>query len=712
MKHQPLIHRLSALLLLVTALSSLLFAFRFAPLPAAQAQTPTCDLSKQPVLLIHGWGGPEELTEDQAGFARLYEWMAADGYVADCNLFYATGVSSHNTREQNRQAVQDNLRRAYEVLRQSHPQWRGHFDVIGHSYGGLNARFYLESDYYQADRAYGEYGIHVDNLFTLGSPHGGTRVPQEVYPGAAVIAGGHIFTPYNLADFLSAAQLVSSAMTLYNFTHVQPDGVRYHLLGGDFLQQPNVPFVIRAIYSLWRGHPGDIGVSQASAHQLGLDPLLQGLYPRVCLVANQDMHGYESRLGLGNLKSYVNPVDTYAAYIRDILGTRSAVCPAAAQTFSVYSPGLAPDDTPFVAPVIVGSGVITGGETAVSNFPVDWPGQSTFYVVWDGGDVSFNLVEGSGQMVTPAAAQNDPDIAYEKLQDSDSGLATYVLTHTVTGSWSYAVSAASGPYPITYTVYANPDTLLLVEVFTPAWQPSDTAVIITATVQAAGAPVTGAAVEVTVTRPDGMQDNLPLRDDGLDPDAAANDGIYSGRFGSSGPGTTAQGGFYWVDVAAEGRYNGQNYRRTTETVFSIAPETAVLNHTFTDQPLDENDYGQFEYLQVQAGITAVETGILALAAQLRGSDGTTIDLASTTVEITATGPQTMTLRFSGQAIYNGRLDGPYTVAPFILQDDNTLLQLDTDQVGWVTAAYDHSRFDTGSNVYLPFMVSPTIDAAP
>jgi len=228
-------------------------------------------------------------------------------------------------------------------------------------------------------------------------------------------------------------------------------------------------------------------------------------------------------------------------------------------------------------------------------------------------------------------------------------------------------------------------------------------VIITTTLRAAGAPVTDAAVAATVTGPDGSQDNLPLRDDGLDPDAAANDGIYSGRFGSPG-----QGGFYWVDVAAEGRYNGQNYRRTTKTVFSMGPETAVLNHTFTDQPLDENGDGQFEFLQVQAGITAAETGVVALAAQLRSSDGTPIGLASTTVEITATGRQTMTLRFSGRAIYNGRLDGPYTVAPFTLQDDNTLVQIDTDPVGWVTAPYDHSRFNTGSDVYLSFIAGPTV----
>lgn len=175
------------------------------PVSGVVIQATACDTSKQPVLLIHGWGGPDILANDNAGFAQLYQWMQADGYVEGCNLFYAQGVAAQNSRDQNRRAVQQALRMAYDQLVAANPTWRGNFDIIGHSYGGLNARFYLESDYYQADQTYGQYGIHVNNLFTLGSPHGGTYVPQEAYWGAGFIAAGHILSPQNLADFLSAA---------------------------------------------------------------------------------------------------------------------------------------------------------------------------------------------------------------------------------------------------------------------------------------------------------------------------------------------------------------------------------------------------------------------------------------------------------------------------------------------------------------------------
>ena len=75
-----------------------------------------CNLSKQPVLLVPGWGGPDKLTDDTMGFAELFPWMAADGYSEGCNLFYATGVTSTNSPDQNHLEVRRNLRAAYDKI--------------------------------------------------------------------------------------------------------------------------------------------------------------------------------------------------------------------------------------------------------------------------------------------------------------------------------------------------------------------------------------------------------------------------------------------------------------------------------------------------------------------------------------------------------------------------------------------------------------------
>ncbi|RMG84375.1 MAG: hypothetical protein D6712_11365, partial [Chloroflexi bacterium] len=675
------------------------------PVPGVVIQATACDTSKQPVLLIHGWGGPDVLANDSSGFAQLYQWMQADGYVEGCNLFYATGVSAQNSRDQNRRAVQQALRMAYDQLVVANPAWRGNFDIIGHSYGGLNARFYLESDYYQADQTYGQYGIHVNNLFTLGSPHGGTRVPQEAYWGAGFIAVGHVFSPQNLADFLSAAQLYRSAMDLYNFTHRQPTNTCYRLIGGDFLQQSGVPFWLRAMYAPWLVHPGDIGVSLRSSRQLGVNPLLQSRYPKVAVVTNQDMHGYFDQLGLGNLNSYVRPADTYNQVIKNNLGAPMSQCPNNTAYSSLAQQVSINADTSFVSPVLLASGVLTASQHVTGALPVDWNGQSVFYASWQGGDADFSLTDSNGSVITATVAQGDPNIGYNKLTSVDNSLITYVFTNTITGTWGYEFAPITGPYPITYTIYTNPDTTLTVQAFATGGQIVGAPIVITATVAAATTPVTGAVVTTTVMQPNSSQDLLALRDDGLSPDGVAGDGVYSGLYAN-----TNQPGFYLAQVTANGTYQGQPFRRTTTTSFALAPERAALVRTYADALTDGDGNGLYESLDLQVGVLVTDTGALAASAVLL-SNGQFIDLATTTIETPTIGVQTITLSFDGDKIRDSRLDGPYSIVPVTLIDDVSLLMLDEDAAGWQTGAYDHTQFGAGYSIFLPAILRSGVGGA-
>lgn len=426
------------------------------PLPNVLVQA--CDLSRQPVLLIRGGDGPEVLAEDRDGLAWLYRWMQAEGYVQGCNLFYATGVSSFKTREQNRQAVQENLRKVYDQLVDYYPHWQGHFDIIGHSFGGLIGRFYLESPTYTADQEYADYGIHVDNLITLGTPHGGARVPEEIYPATMFIAGEPLFTPGSPDEFLSVAQLVSSAMDIYNFTHRQPSGVRYHVLAGDFLQQEEVPFLIELVYAPYAAYPGDIAVSLRSAAQLGLNPALQFHYPDVCLLFNDDMHGYADILGLGELRSYVRPETTYQTMIKDALGSQGGDCPPLDD--GIDKAGLLEPDIPFDPPLLLAKGTVDPGKTETGSFPVDWSGRAAFYLVWRGEDLDFSLTAPDGRVINPGVAGTDPRIGFGKLQGPDTGLAAYLLLAADAGEWAYQVAAREGHGPRNFALYALPQSAL------------------------------------------------------------------------------------------------------------------------------------------------------------------------------------------------------------------------------------------------------------
>lgn len=656
-----------------------------------------CDLSKQPVLLIHGWGSGDSLAGDTMGFAQLAQWMRNDGYVEGCNLFYVTGVSAFNTPSQNRQAIQRHIRKAYDIVANMNPDWRGQFDIIGHSYGGLNARFYLESKYYVVDQSYGKYGIHVENLFTLGSPHGGVRVTDELYPGAAALALKHnwrigIGYPSKKAvmEFLSTAQLLSTSMDLYNRNSWQPPNTCYRLIGGDWLKQSAVPLAWRLAYLPWTENlvPGDIGVSLRSARELGVNPSLRGRYPRVVTVSNSDMHGYLDTLnyvhGLKDLTSYVSPNLTYTSVIRNYLGADVTQCRGSLRS----EPEQVDEETPlFIPPILIDEGVLNGGDSITHTLPVDWSNQSVFYASWEGPEVEFTLIDSQGNPLDAGIAATDPNIGYDKLADDTGGTITYVITDTVVGPWTLELTALGASGVSTYTVSANAGTAILLETVTPDWQPFGTPVVMTSTVVADSQPVFNAALTATVTGPDNLSVSLPLQDTGIFPDVLSGDGIYSAQFVN-----TNQAGSYLVEMEATGEYDGLDFSRTSQTAFSVAEQKARLNGGYADVPIDENGDSRYEFLEAQLDLLIQEPGVFKIAATLIDQTGQPIDYQNAIVEAPATGSIPVILRFNGPAIYGHGINGPFSVSDVVLIDDDSLSLLGSDPTGWQTAPYNHLDF--------------------
>jgi len=619
------------------------------------------------------------------------------GKSQGCNLFYATGVKASNDRISNATAIQRNLREHYDTIKTLNPSWNGHFDIIGHSYGGLNARFYLESSRYMDDAGYGQYGIHVDNLFTLGSPHGGVIVPDELFPGAIVIGLGHLTNPN---EWPSAWDLLADQMDNYNDSNNQPPNVCYRLIGGDFMQQYGLWWkapIIWRLYEVWTDIPNDIGVSRRSSLQLGTNSGLAPRYGHVATYANTDMHGYVDMLGLGEVRSYVNPTLTYNEIIAPNLGANMSQCHSTqVNTHSVVD---AQPEELTIPPLLIASDVITGGRTATGTVPVDWDGQTAFYVTWmSGGDLDLTLRDPAGAVFTPTVAISDPNADYGKLMFSTSGLATYIFTSTLTGTWTYTLTAVSGPYPIPFDLYANPDSPLVARAYAPEWQPFGAPAVITASLFYSTTPVSGATVQAHVTRPDGGEGSISLRDDGLPPDNTPDDGIYSGTYTD-----TTTGGFYYVLVEADGTYASQTYHRTAQTIFPVAADSATLSGSYADQPKDDNGDGLYEYLDVSVGVNATQQGDFTVAAVLQGEGGQYIDLANTTV-YSFTGATTLTLRFDGQAIRASGLNGPYTVTEVLLLDDAQLLKLDAADNAWITTAYDYRQFGSACRIYLPVVL--------
>lgn len=657
-----------------------------------------CDLNKQPILLIHGWGGPDTLSDDKNGFAELYSWLHTDGYVQNCNLWYATGVAATNTRDQNRLAISDNLRRAYDFIKANRPDWQGHFDIIGHSYGGINARFYLESWQYMAEDW--RYGIRVDNLFTLGSPHGGAMVPQEAYPGTAYISIPHLVNQ-NSAERLSAMQVLWYQMNIYNNTARQAPDTCYRLIGGNFLLQPNVPWPIQLAYAPFVFFPGDIGVSTRSA--LGVD-LSNERYPRVVRVLNHDMHGYFDQLGLGVLNSYVRPDTTYINYIKNNIGKPASQC-SGSQSLQVQKE-LADSDS-FVPPVEIGTGALTQGQYYSGTLPVDWSSESLFYVLWEGGNLDLVLTDASGNLITSASSASDPNVEYSKELTDTGGMIAYRILTTTPGTWGYELTAVDSVDGLQYQLFVNPDNTLTLSPDIPLSQPIGTTIPLMVTVTANGTPLSGASVGANVNYPDGTtSSSISLLDNGISPDQIANDGVYGAYFTQ-----TTQSGNYMALVTAQGSYQSHDFRRTTRAGFSVFAEKATLQPGIVDRPVDDDGNGLYDFLEVDLNLTVNQSGTFTLSADLQTADGALIDHAARTTVISTTGSQSITLSYSGRAIRASQENGPYQVINLTLSDDDDFLQLDDLAVAGSTYGYDYHQFGDAFSIFLPLLtrggVQPT-----
>ena len=138
---------------------------------------------KDPVIIIPGILGSEEkdgvwqIDPTFHIYDNLYEELDANGYTPEKDLF----VFPYDWRDSNIENASILKTKIREIKQQEN--WPS-VDLIAHSMGGLLAREYIESDYYNND---------VDQLITLGTPNNGA---PEAYPKWE--AGAFTFSPADI----------------------------------------------------------------------------------------------------------------------------------------------------------------------------------------------------------------------------------------------------------------------------------------------------------------------------------------------------------------------------------------------------------------------------------------------------------------------------------------------------------------------------------
>ncbi len=389
-----------------------------------------------PVILVHGWHGPDSDRFEDSEFRFLKNYMERDGITP----FYADGILPTHTLFQNAERLRDVI--ASVKAKTGAPR----VDVIAFSMGGLNTRAYLESTLYQND---------VRRAIILGTPQAGV---QMWYPLLTREIEDRPAEP-------STIELTPEYADLFNRTHSPRATVPYDLLVGDARNQPGLD-LLKVL------PPSDGLISEWSAHAL--------TGPHVRQIADTDVHAWNPTPVPFNITSYLYPQQTYDRFLRNALRDPD-VRPIGFSAARV-SP-IAPRNT---TPMNID--VLRAGESITRTVDIDAARAVRFFTRWTTGDVSLSLRAPDGTRYTAG------DFHQATYLKADIGsFVGYSLPRAQAGTWSMTITRNDkGASPDTVTAYADLDSDLRLEASTDhARYGLGASVIVSATLsnRAAGADV-------------------------------------------------------------------------------------------------------------------------------------------------------------------------------------------------------------------------------
>jgi ligand-binding sensor domain-containing protein len=595
-----------------------------------------------PVVLIHGWQDSEIVEESQ--FKYMARWLERDGF----EVYYATDISPEQNLYRNAQKLRETIERAKAGSGASR------VSLIAHSMGGLVARAYVESAL---------YGGEVAQVFMLGTPQAGLDL-WHGYLLRQVVRN---------AGMPSLQELTPEHMLLFNRAHHPRPDVPYYLIAGDY-QEINLD-----------GHgspplhlpPGDGLVTLESAHAL--------TGPNVYPITTADLHGWGTDTSLLDLPSYLWPDGTYRAELRNRLrtGDREYGIEDVAERESA-TPDQLQERTPFIEDRLL------AGQTVTETVVVDSRGPARFHLTWDEGDLSLTLIDPQGRRIDQREAEKDEGTWRLSLDTGIiANLENYVVEEASPGRWRMIVEREDdGLAPVSFSAYAALESGLTLTLSTDGeWHGCDQGIIIMVAITSPAGPVTGAAVEAEVFRPNGSSQTVFLSDNGAHHDQTAGDGVYSGGYSD-----TDVSGYYPLFVSARGTWQGWEFERGAEMLVPISPESASLTGSYADRGQDTNGDGRYERLLMDVGVEVARASDFVLAGTLVDSRGDEIvsTVACASLDI---GLHVITLPFDGALIRAHGIAGPYRLGKVILMDiSSAAIELDEVNSIYMAGGYDYDDF--------------------
>lgn len=522
--------------------------------------------------------------------------------------------------------------------------------LVTHSKGGLDSRHFAENS------------DSVENLVQLGTPNAGSPL-ADVAQGIVLRFGN---LPGTLISALAAPagiQLTQPYMALYNRMHGYNPAVRYSAVAGDYT--PDCRFCTEGMLTAIVRR-GDTVVPVRSVHALPyITPLTHPSTGRDDSATHSGLHQSAAVYGLarpGVTRVSQQSLAMAQAYEDESARSASAVGSLAA-------------------------GEVQRRTVAVDQIP------AMISMLYQGGDLDMTLISPSGRRIDPAAATSGSGIEFAEGEILGGRQAAYSLLNTERGEWTVEVGAASVPSagtPVGYAVNAwfTDPAVTLQGSFARASIATGEALVLRATVSERGTLIRGASVQARVAMPAGGRLDVTLHDDGRDGDASAGDGVYSTTVHA-----LEQAGLYKVLFVAHGSTAARHpFSREMLELATVSAGQARFTG-FRDAGLDVNANGYFDELRIEADVNVDAPGRYRVFAVLTDSAGTAYPVS--VVQELAAGANTLALSFDGRALYQARVDGPYTLSTIRLAQEGELELLPVADVGDAhrTAAYSYRQFE-------------------
>jgi hypothetical protein len=345
---------------------------------------------------------------------------------------------------------------------------------------------------------------------------------------------------------------------------------------------------------------------------------------------------------------------------------------------------VAADDAP-VLQALTGAAdaVPAAGAVGTHTALVDAVDAVQFVLFTDGNVARLEVVSPSGRRIDAGTPQTDPAVVHTPLVDGGPfWCSAYQVPGPEAGTWTLEVTgtggAAEAAYAVATLAQASPRSaaLLTAAVDRPQCATGDE-VTLSATLTAAGVPVTGASVTALVAFPDAVTSAEVV----LAP-AADRDGEYTGAL------STTQPGRYDVVVSAESARPAFTRRQLVQLI--AAPSRTAFTGEITDRGVDDDGDGHYEQLVVDVGVEVDVAAAYRISGTLTDAAGTALQQALVEAELAA-GRQTVSLAFDGAELFASGADGPYLVDDLVIKDVATAIALVRAPL-YTTSAYLHGDF--------------------